>query len=157
MPPEKNRKSCATSACQPGFSVLELMIVLVVVAILATIAYPSYQESVRKTRRAEGRAALMQVMHQQERHYSQHSTYTTFSASMANGFKWFSGDSPATSSYEISAGPCDGDAIQNCVLLTAEPGTVNVNPHYKDERCRNLTLTSNGISSASGDATYCWQ
>jgi type IV pilus assembly protein PilE len=139
-----------------GFSLLELMTVIVILAILAAIEYPTYKESVRKAKRAEGRAALMALMQQQERYYSQNSTYVAFSASAPNGFKWFSADSAASSSYEISATPCKDDTIQNCVLLTAEPGTAKVNASYKDEICLNLTLTSTGIRAASGSATHCW-
>ncbi|MBV5274160.1 MAG: prepilin-type N-terminal cleavage/methylation domain-containing protein [Lamprocystis purpurea] len=36
---------------RPGFTLIELMIVVGIVAILAAIAYPSYQSQIRKTRR----------------------------------------------------------------------------------------------------------
>jgi type IV pilus assembly protein PilE len=153
----KNKKSSRVSNPQRGFTLVEIVIVLAIVAILAAFAYPSYQESIRKAKRAEARAALMQLMQQQERYYSQHSTYRDFSALAANGFKWFSADTAAASSYEISAAACSDDTIENCVLLTAQPGTANVNSAYRDDQCKNLTLTSNGIKAASGTAANCWQ
>ena len=144
-----------------GFTLIELMIVLAVAAILAAIAYPSYQESVRKTRRAEGRTALMQLMQQQERFYSQHTRYIAFSSASTDAnekrFKWYSADSAASSSYEISAAACSDDVIQNCVALTAKPGTEKVNKGYKDPACGELTLTSTGIKKASGTAALCWK
>jgi type IV pilus assembly protein PilE len=142
---------------QHGFSLIELMVVVVIVAILAAIEYPLYQESVRKARRAEGRAALMEVMQQQERYYSQNGTYIVFSAATANGYKWYSSNSAAASSYEISATACNDESIQNCVLLTAKPGTQNVNANYKDDPCGNLTLASSGEKAAAGSAAGCWQ
>ena len=56
-----------TPRASRGFTLIELMIVVAVISILGAIAYPSYQESVRKGRRAEGRAALQELMQQQER------------------------------------------------------------------------------------------
>lgn len=142
---------------QKGFTLIELMVVVAIVAILASVAYPSYQDSVIKTKRAEARVALMQIMQQEERFYSQNNTYSVFSKATPNNFKWHSGDSAAASSYEIKAEACTGDTISNCVLLTATPGTVNVNSGYADANCGNLMLTSTGIKTASGSATNCWK
>ena len=141
---------------QKGFSLVELMVVLVILAILAAIEYPSYLESVRKTRRAEGRAALMQLMQQQERHYSQNGSYIAFSSTAPNGYQWFSGNTPASSSYEIVATACKEDTLDNCILLIAEPGTKNVNAAHKDDACGELSLSSNGIKAAAGPGTQCW-
>ncbi len=139
-----------------GFTLIELMVVLVILAILAAIEYPSYMESVRKARRAEGRTALMQIMQQQERYYSQHGSYIAFSSAAPHGYKWFSGNSAADSSYEIVARECAGDMLDNCVLLVATPGTKNVNAGYEDDVCGELTLASNGIKTASGHGSQCW-
>jgi type IV pilus assembly protein PilE len=43
----------------PGFTVIELMIVLVIVAILLAIAYPSYVNYTRKAKRGEAQQLLM--------------------------------------------------------------------------------------------------
>lgn len=155
MQPIKNRERDVTGT-QQAFTLIELLIVMLILAVIAAIAYPSYQESVRKTRRAEGRAALMELMQQQERYYSRNSTYTVFSPSAANGFKWFSADNAAASSYEISAAACKDDVIRNCVLLIARPGTEKVNAKYKDDGCGDLTLASTGAKGASGSAASCW-
>jgi type IV pilus assembly protein PilE len=104
---------------------------------------------------------LMQLMQQEERYYSQSSRYIAFSSGSTEAnekkFKWYSGDSAAASSYEISAEACSDDLIQNCVMLTAKPGTDKVNKSYKDPLCGNLSLTSTGIKKASGTATHCWK
>jgi type IV pilus assembly protein PilE len=149
------------SSDESGFTLIEVMIVIVIVAILSTIAYPSYEESVRKSKRAEGRAALMQLMQQEERFYSQNTKYIVFSVESTEDhqkkFKWFSADTAAASSYEIKATACSGDVIQNCVLLTARPGTGRVNSAFKDSACEDLMLTSTGEKTASGTAANCWQ
>jgi type IV pilus assembly protein PilE len=142
-----------------GFTLLEVMVAVVVVGVLAAIAYPSYTESVRRAKRVEGRAALMQLMQQEERFYSQRSSYIKFTVSSTSDdekrFKWFSGEKAASSAYEIRADACKDDAIQNCVLLTARPGTDNVDKAFKDPVCGELTLTSTGVKGANG--SDCWK
>lgn len=144
-----------------GFTLLEVMVAVVIVGILASIAYPSYLEAVRKTKRAEGRAALLQLMQQEERFYSQNTRYIAFTSGSTDPdekrFRWYSGDNPATSAYEIFASACVDDTIQNCVMLTASPGTEKVNVSFKDPACGELTLTSTGRKAASGSADYCWK
>jgi type IV pilus assembly protein PilE len=136
---------------------IELMMVVVVVAILAAVAYPSYQEAVRKAKRAEGRAALMELMQQQERYYSQNSTYIGFSSTSTDAnekrFKWHSGNSPQSSAYEIYGAACADDTIGNCVMLTARPGTDKVS-RYVDNKCGELTLSSTGKKAPVGND--CW-
>ena len=146
-----------------GFTLIELMIVIAIIGILASIAYPSYQSSVLKTRRAEGKSALMQLMMAQERYYSQHNTYRAFTADPnEKTFTWFSGNTDRASFYQLSAQPCLGSSIQDCVLLSATPGGEFVNTSFKDDTCQILTLDSRGQKGAAGKAmpeapTACWQ
>jgi type IV pilus assembly protein PilE len=141
-----------------GFTLIEVMVVMLVIAILAAIAYPSYREAILKTRRAEGKAALMKLMQQQERYYALHASYLAFSAGTTGDaerrFQWFSGDSPATSFYEIDARACDEESLRDCVILSAWPGTARVNTTYRDEFCGPLTLNSRGERTA--EAERCW-
>lgn len=155
----RSRKSdirLSVSGRGQGFSLVELMVVLVILAILAAIEYPSYLESVRKTRRAEGRAALLQLMQQQERYYSQNGSYIAFSSTEPNGYQWFSGNAPASSAYEIAAAACEEDVLENCIVLTATPGTGNVNPAHRGDACGELSLSSNGMKTAAGHGANCW-
>lgn len=142
-----------------GFTFIEAIVVLAIIAILAGIAYPSYVDSVRKSRRVEGRAALFQLMQQQERYYSRHNSYIAFSASSTDEderqFKWFSGSSAIGSAYEIKAEACENDAIQNCVQLIAMPGTGNVDAGYRDPTCGDLTLSSTGVKGPM--RADCWK
>ena len=45
----------------PGFTLIELMIVVAVIVILGTVAVPSYNEYIRGVHRADARAGLLQA------------------------------------------------------------------------------------------------
>jgi type IV pilus assembly protein PilE len=144
-----------------GYTLMECLIVVAIVGVFASIAYPTYQGAVRKTRRAEARAVMMQLMLQEERFYTQNTRYIAFSAESADAdgrkFKWYSGDSAATSAYEIAAAACEDDAVRDCIMLIAMPGTGRVNAAYTDPDCGTLKLTSTGARSATGGAASCWK
>jgi len=141
-----------------GFTLLEVMVALVIIFMLAAAAYPSYQEAVRKSKRMEGRAALMQLMQQQERFHTLHNSYIGFSSASLDEderkFKWFSGNVAQRSAYEIKGQACANETIQDCVLLIATPGTVKVDSGYADPVCGELKLDSTGSKAA--DKPDCW-
>lgn len=141
-----------------GFTLIEVVVVLVIVAILAGVAYPSYLHVIRKLKRVEAKAALVQAMQQQERYYMVHARYLPFSADStdveARKFKWYSGQSPSASAYEIGGSACTGESFQDCILLTATAGSARVDRHYHDPQCGVMTLSSTG-ATAPADKD-CW-
>lgn len=143
---------------QSGFTLIELMIVVAVVAILAAIAYPSYTSSVVKGKRAEGRAALVELMQQQERFMTQRNTYATWAVGASTGdallFKTYSGDSVAKASYLMSAAACPGapaPSLRECVVLTAVR-------QFADPEAGDLQVLSTGQKTCSGGSkpAVCW-
>lgn len=152
----------AGRAASRGFTLLELMIVVAIIGILAAIAYPSYVESVRKGRRAEARAALAELIQQQERYMTQNNTYKTFDSGAANvPFKTFVGSSRGQATYDLSAEACpkSGDyapTIRECVLVTA-----TLRSNFQDPQVGTLSLTSTGKKTCTGAASssnfkVCW-
>ena len=145
-----------------GFTLIELMITVAIVAMLAAVAYPSYLDSVLKGRRAEGRTAILNLLQQQERHYTQTGSYMAFTAGNTgnNGttftgvaaeipFKTRSGET--NSAYLLSAAACAGAALNECVLISAEPVKTDV-------AVGTLTVSSSGAKSCSGSKqSLCWQ
>ncbi|MRW94343.1 prepilin-type N-terminal cleavage/methylation domain-containing protein [Duganella sp. FT80W] len=143
-----------------GFSLIELLVVLLILAVLAAQAMPAYQQHVIRTRRNEAQAALLKLMMQQERFYSQHNTYIAFSSASsepeAKHFQWWSAGSPKSSAYELEGKACEGEPLAQCVRIVATPGTAQVDSGFHDDACDVLTLTSTGLRLASGPAAGCW-
>jgi type IV pilus assembly protein PilE len=144
-----------------GFSLIELMIVVAIIGIMASIAYPSYVSSVLKGKRAEGRAALAELMQQEERYMTQMNTYlsftnsagTTVPAGAATTFKTFSGDSLAKAAYLLKASTCDSTTnINDCVMVEAVPRST-------DAEAGTLQMLSTGVKTCTGGTTpsVCWK
>ena len=164
-----------------GFTLIELMIVVAIVGLLAAVAYPSYNSSVLKGRRAQARAALAELLQQQERYMTQRNCYlgfTTASGGVATAsapspstacggvtassvpFKTFSGDSAASAPYLLSAETCSSGtatfSIAECVRVVAQPtGT--------DNSVGALRMTSTGVkdctappSGTTPAPSLCW-
>ncbi|MBB5391485.1 MULTISPECIES: type IV pilin protein [unclassified Herbaspirillum] len=144
-----------TSRTQHGFTLIELTMAIAIVGILATLAWSGYSQHLLKTRRAEGRAAVLQVLLQQERQFSYRHSYRAFvPGAQETEFKWHSGERPETSAYSISAQACDGEDLHSCVRVTATPGGALVDSAYRDERCGALYADSRGRRGADGND--CW-
>lgn len=158
-----------------GFTLIEVMIVVAIIGILAAVAYPAYTDSVLKGKRAQGRAALAELLLQQERYLTQRNCYlgfTTDTAGLATAsapvpasacggvtpatvpMKVFSGDTLAEAAYLMSASACTGAGIDDCVQLTAVP-------RFADPEVGTLTMTSTSFKDCTGTAKTanfkkCW-
>lgn len=151
-----------------GFTLIELMITVAIVALLASLAYPAYTGSILKGKRAEGRAALTDLLQQQERYLTQTGSYMTFAAGAtgANGttaagtsvnipFRTTSGDSATGAAYRLAAAACAAAsgtmALNECVNLSAVP-------NMTDAEVGTLTLTSTGARGCTGtNSAKCWR
>jgi type IV pilus assembly protein PilE len=148
----KNRSS--------GFTLIELMIVVAIVAILSSIAYPAYTSSILKGKRAEGRAALAELLQQQERYMTQRNVYLSFTntAGTTNPvsvpFKTYSGDSPAKAAYYLQASACSNTiTLADCVLVEAIPANSG-----SDLLAGTLQMYSTGTKTCTGTTpSICWK
>ncbi len=61
----------------PGFTLIEVMIVVAIISILAAIALPSYTSYIARANRADARAQLMQVGQFMQRFYGANDRYDT--------------------------------------------------------------------------------
>lgn len=148
---------------QAGFTIIDLLIALAIIGVLTTLATGAFNTARRKTSRAEGRAALMQLMHQQERHYTLHHGYRSFKSDTPSvAMRRYSGSSAATSAYRMEAIRCPSqstvasgrsDGLLDCILLRAVAMKDEADP-----ACKVLTLDSNGDAGNTGNtgnATGC--
>jgi type IV pilus assembly protein PilE len=143
---------------QSAFTLIEIMVALLIIGIVSAFAYPSYRHVKLKTARAEGRAALMQLMQQQERYYTAQHRYLRFDANGdAPSLRRFSGATARASAYRMDAQACPAQTDSpDCILLRAAPA-----PGFSDPLCGVLTLDSNGVRGAadsvgSHSPAGCW-
>jgi type IV pilus assembly protein PilE len=143
---------------ETGFTLMDLMMAVAIVGILSMLAVSAYSNVRLKITRAEGRAALMQLMHQQERYYTLQHRYLPFASADATApMRRFSGSNASTSAYRMEAIPCpaqtgssaesrhaaDNTDAQNCIQVRAIAVTGNADP-----LCQVLTLDSDGDTGA---------
>lgn len=148
-----------------GFTLIELMVTVAIIGLIAAIAFPAYTESQRKGRRAEARAALLNLMQQQERYLTQNGCYFMFDANAATGtncagaagaIPFQTKSTSRSNAHVLSAVPCVVGGAElpanQCVSLSAEP------PAGGDPVAGTLTLMSTGAKSCNGTNTeICWK
>lgn len=132
----------------PGFTLVELMIVVAIVAILAAVAYPSYRGFVMRSNRSDGKTALMRMAQNMERYFTVNNTYvgaTLASSPPAATDVWGSNVSP-DGFYTLSLNPAP-TATQYTVQAVAR-GT-----QVQDTQCATLTLDETGVKTPP----ECWR
>ncbi len=132
-----------TSTRSPGFSLVELMLVVVIISLLAMVAIPSYQESVYRSRRADAHAALMGMQLLQEKWRSVHTSYATLNSLATIGASSTSNDGYYTLAISGNS--------STAFTVTATPTGVQAS-----DSCASIQLNQNGPVQTSEDAKKCW-
>ena len=137
------------AAVAPGFTLIELMIVLAIVGILAMVAYPSYMESVKRGQRSSARTSLMEAQQFMERFYADNSRYTTDEL----------GTVSPTLPARLLAVPAEAPRYNLSVVATLNGYTLTATPTGTDI-CGDLTLTHTGVKGRSASeptVAECWR
>ena len=166
-----------------GFSIIELLIVIVIVSILAVIAVPSYQEYVKRTQRTVAKAALQELMSQQESYAVDHKGYAAdferlgigSTSSAAIDIAYVNGDGTisrsntnALYSLALHQSPAGTPMSASCASLSSAGPTipaaafsVSATPLRSggDSRCGVLCASSRGERGAAGTGGVadCWR
>ena len=129
---------------QPGFTLVEMLVVCVVVGVLATLVLPGYQAQLTHSRRADATSALMRLQQAQERFRMHHGLYSAdFRAlQVAPG----SGEGLYTLAVEIT-GPDSYRATATPVAGRAQAG---------DRECAPLALEVKLGFAQPGPSARCW-
>jgi type IV pilus assembly protein PilE len=122
----------------PGFTLIEMLVVVALLAIVASLAVPAYFDSLRKSRRAEAVAGLTAIQQAQERRRANEPRYTTELAMLGL-------PSSALGSSYYTFRVTEASATGYTVTATALAGTSQA----KDERCTTML-----IRMAEGNIRY---
>lgn len=136
----------------PGFTLIELMVVIAIVGLLAAIAIPSYKDSTRRANRADAQITLSRLSTLQERYFFRTNQYTGDFNDLISGV--------ANNTTSITS-----DDGYYTVALTATASTWSLvatatGDQANDTECTTLTLTNLGSKTSADDnaaaTTGCW-
>jgi len=128
----------------PGFTVMELLIVVATIGIIAMLAYPSYQQHVLRSRRAEGQSLLNAAAARQEHYRAQNGDYAS-----------------QVSELQLPYGSQSENGFYRLEMVVSKMGYTLVaipqEGQAGDVWCGRLILTDDGHKKSSiGDAELCW-
>jgi len=130
------RLECNVNRVSPGFTLIELMIVVVIVGILATLSYPSYVHFVQRSDRSEAQTTLQDWANRQEVWRADHPAYST-NINPANTDKYSYSLVSTATSFTLTAtaiGRQAGDKQDgvSCATLTLrQDGSIGPDGHQR--------------------------
>ena len=141
----QRRSGCRGLACDGGWSLLEMLVVVTVFAILTLSAVPAYRSAMLRAQRTEATAALMALAAAQERFHVQHHTYAgEIAAAPPDGL----GLPPITEGGRYAIDITSADAATFTATATAR------GQQARDAGCAEFRIDAAGVRSAT--TADCW-
>ena len=128
-----------------GITLMELLIVLVIVGIMGSLAYPQYLEFSARAKRSEARAALLNLVIDQERYYLNANTFTNDLTVL--GYSAASNWPTRSGAYRVNVTSADATNFSATATYT---GTDS-----EKDKCLTFTITADGSETSAPD-TDCW-
>jgi len=130
----------------PGFTLVELCVVLAVAGVLASIAWPSYQAQLQRSRRADAVAALLRLQLAQESFRAHHGLYAAQLGALVGASSARSGEGL----YDIELRGSGGDRYE--ARATARAGSLAAG----DAGCSVLSLQVREGLAEFAPSPRCW-
>lgn len=130
---------------RPGFTLVDLMILVTILGFIAAIAFPLYEFYILKARRIEGQETMLKIQDLQEKYLADYMTYKRVLADLGN-FE--------SENYTFAL----SNATSTTYIITATAKGRQVN----DIGCIFMTLNQAGVKCPSADSrcpthTDCWK
>ena len=113
----------------PGFTLVEAMVVVAILAIVVALAYPSYADQVRKARRADAESSLLEAAQLLERCFTRLNSYVVSdtgcpdpTGASQDGYYTisFADGSPTATTYTLVATAQGDQANDPCTEYTVD-------------------------------------
>ena len=131
----------------PGFTLVETLVVIAIISIIVAIALPNYQDSVRKARRADAKKDLVGIAGFAERIFTESGSYNSDLDS--------DGDVDLVAAAAEASGRSDGYTYTVAVAAGTHTITATPTSTQAADPCGTMTITQTGQTTAA--EAYCWK
>jgi type IV pilus assembly protein PilE len=132
-------------AAAPGFTLVEVMVVVIIVGVLAAIAIPSYTTYIKRGQRSNASAILMETAGYMSRYLGANDTYVGGEVTSAVSPKGATGTAvkynvsfvadPTLTKWTVQAVPANNQVGDECGTLTLDQSGAQTPLNTKDKKC----------------------
>jgi type IV pilus assembly protein PilE len=146
---------------QPGFTLIEMMVVVLLLSIIMALSIPGYRQYVQRANRTDATSDLLRLAASQERFYLQNGTYATnaqLAAAPPAGLG-FAGSKTKRGYYNVAI------TVANATRFTATATADGGEKQKDDHKCETFRINESGLREAADDggsytavtAEECWR